>query len=75
MDQVVAAKRNWRDFFTIYSAGKLDMNEAEAEAIALATGADVESAQELVEMRFGADSIEDTEDDYKFVIWPKSLPF
>ena len=66
MDQVVAAKRNWRDFFTIYSAGKLDMNEADAETIVLATGAEIEAAQELVEMRWGADSIEDTEDDYKF---------
>ena len=66
MKQVVAAKPNWRDFFTIYSAGKLDLNEAEAEAIALATGVDVEEAQELVEMRFGPDGIEDTEDDHKF---------
>ncbi|MGK0185926.1 MAG: general secretion pathway protein K [Verrucomicrobiales bacterium] len=66
MDQIVASKRNWRDFFTIYSGGKLDMNEAEAEAIALATGADIESAQEVVQMRWGADDIEDTEDDYKF---------
>ena len=66
MDQVVAAKRNWRDFFTIYSGGKLDMNEAEAEAITLATGAELDNAQELVEMRFGPDNIEDTEDDYKF---------
>lgn len=66
MDQVVAAKRNWRDFFTIYSAGKLDVNEAEAEAIALATRAEIQAAQELVEMRWGADGIEDTEDDYRF---------
>ncbi|MDA0812863.1 MAG: type II secretion system protein GspK [Verrucomicrobia bacterium] len=66
MDQVIAAKRNWRDFFTIYSGGKLDMNEADAEAIALATGADIESAQELVELRWGPDKIDDTEDDYKF---------
>jgi general secretion pathway protein K len=66
MEQVVAAKRNWRDFFTIYSTGKLDMNEANAEAIALATGVDIEEAQDLVEMRFGADDMEDTLDDYKF---------
>jgi general secretion pathway protein K len=66
MDQVIAAKRNWRDFFTIYSGGKLDMNEAEAGGVGLATGADIESAQELVELRYGADKIEDTEDDYKF---------
>ncbi|MEZ5325545.1 MAG: type II secretion system protein GspK [Verrucomicrobiales bacterium] len=66
MDQVIAAKRNWRDFFTIYSGGKLDMNEADAEAISLATGAEIGAAEELVKMRWGEDGIEDTEDDYKF---------
>ena len=77
----------WRDYFTIYSAGKLDINEATAELLAVATLPNVAEAQqffeeqlaaiedprkasrrigeaaEVVEMRWGRDGIEDTEDD------------
>ncbi|MDG2125589.1 MAG: type II secretion system protein GspK [Verrucomicrobiales bacterium] len=63
MEMVILLKPNWKDFFTIYSGGRLDLNEANAEAISLATKADIEDAQELVETRWGADGIEDTEDD------------
>jgi general secretion pathway protein K len=79
----------WRDYFTIYSAGKLDVNEASAELLAIASLPDIraaqtffeqqftaqeegrdpshrlEEAQEVVEMRWGKDGIEDTEDDEK----------
>lgn len=78
-DLVVANLPDWRDYFTIYSAGKVDLNEAEAKvlaAVALALdgtsdpGRDfpdkLKEAGELVEDRWGPDGIEDTEDDIKF---------
>ncbi|MGI8602202.1 MAG: general secretion pathway protein GspK [Verrucomicrobiales bacterium] len=79
----------WRDYFTIYSAGKLDVNEANAELLAVASLPDVRAAQtfyeqqfeaaedgrdpshrieeagEVIEMRWGADGMEDTDDDEK----------
>lgn len=88
MELLPAVCPNWRDYFTIYSAGKLDVNEASAECLAIASleGVDealrfyeqqleaqlderarpnehVLDAQEVVEMRWGRDGIEDTDDD------------
>jgi general secretion pathway protein K len=70
---------DWRDFFTIYSAGKVDLNEADAKvmaavALALEGTSDPQQdypdklvdAQELVQDRWGPDGIEETKDDIKF---------
>ena len=78
-DAVVANLPDWRDYFTIYSAGKVDLNEAEAKvlaavALALEGTSDPERdfpdklklAEKLVQDRWGPDGIEDTEDDIKF---------
>ncbi|MDB6132447.1 MAG: ral secretion pathway protein GspK [Verrucomicrobiales bacterium] len=79
-DQVTALKKDWRDYFTIYSAGKLDLNAAEPKVIALGMNiskasfdaasqdfeADMKDAVEFVEKyRWGADGIEFTTDDQK----------
>lgn len=71
MDLAILLRPDWRNWFTIYSAGRLDVNEAEAELIAVAAGARdaeedielVEAARQVVELRWGADGIENTEDD------------
>jgi hypothetical protein len=76
--KIIANLPDWRDYFTVYSAGKLDVNEAEAKVLAAAAVACGHSsnpqrelevklgeAQELVNDRFGADGIEDTEDDIR----------
>jgi len=75
MDLAILLQPRWRDYFTIYSAGALDINEAPAELIALATSNDagevptrLEEAEELVELRLGEDLIEDTEDDRRLSI-------
>lgn len=78
-DQVVSNLPDWRDYFTIYSAGKVDINEAEAKVLAAAAVAvegtsdpasdfpdKLKDAQELVTDRWGPDGVEDTEDDIKF---------
>ncbi len=77
-DEITALLPDWRDFFTIYSAGKIDLNEAEAKVIASAALAVkgtsdpardypdlLVEAQELVTDRWGSDGIEETEDDIK----------
>lgn len=78
-DLLAANAPDWRDFFTIYSSGGLDLNEAEPKVIAAAIlacspTADpqddyprfVEEAVEFVQnFRWGADGVEDTEDDQK----------
>lgn len=77
-DQVVASLPDWRDYFTIYSQGKVDLNESEAKVIAAASLAaegrsdpardweeKLKNAMDVVESRWGPDGIEDTEDDIK----------
>lgn len=66
MDLVEAVKPDWRNWFTIWSAGKLDCNEASAELIAAAAEVPVETADQIVEKVRGADGIRDTDDDAPF---------
>jgi general secretion pathway protein K len=42
----------WRDIFTIYSAGKLDVNEASAECLAIASLDSVAEAQRYAQQQF-----------------------
>lgn len=65
-DTIASLKPNWRDYLTIYSSGKLDLNEAPADLIAIVCDTTPETAQEFVESRWGEDKIEDTEDDKKY---------
>ena len=66
MEQVEALRPDWRDWFTVWSSGTLDINEADAELIAVA--ADVTEAQASIipETVRGNDDIRDTEDDLPF---------
>lgn len=66
MDLIERVKPGWRDWFTVWSAGGLDINEADAEKISIAAECNVEDADALVEMVRGADGIRGTEDDAPF---------
>ncbi len=66
MDLVAALKPDWKEYFTLWNSGKVDINSASAEVIVAATGATIEDAEELVDTRNGPDDIPYTEDDYKF---------
>lgn len=66
MDQVEQLRPDWRDWFTVWSSGQLDINEADAELIAVAAEVGVERAQIIPETVRGADEIRDTEDDVPF---------
>jgi len=63
MDLVEAANPNWRDWFTVWSSGGLDVNEAPAEFLAVATETNVEAAMTVVSLVDGPDGIRNTEDD------------
>jgi general secretion pathway protein K len=63
MEIVEAFNPRWRDWFTVWSSGGLDVMEAPAEFLAMATETEVEQAQTIVEIVDGADGIRNTEDD------------
>ena len=66
MDMVEAVRPDWRDWFTIWSSGGLDLNEAPAELIAAAAEIPVEQAEIIPETVRGTDGIRDTTDDVPF---------
>jgi general secretion pathway protein K len=66
MDKVESLKPDWRDWFTIWSTGQLDLNVASAELIAAAVEIPVEQAKQIPDMVIGPDGIRDTQDDKPF---------
>ena len=66
MDLVEALRPDWRNWFTIWSSGGLDLNEAPAELIAVAADVSADVAAVIPSTVCGADSIRDTEDDVPF---------
>ena len=63
MELVEAANPRWRDWFTVWSSGGLDVTEAPAEFIAIAAEGNIEDAYQVVQIVDGADGIRNTEDD------------
>jgi type II secretory pathway component PulK len=66
MDLVEAVRPDWREWFTIWSGGALDLNDAPAELIAAAAEVRVEEADIIPETVRGTDGLRDTEDDVPF---------
>ncbi len=66
MDLVEAVRPDWRNWFTIWSSGGLDLNEAPAELIAAAADVTVEQAEIIPETVRGTDGLRDTTDDVPF---------
>lgn len=63
MEEVEKAYPQWRDWFSVYASGVVDVNEAKPEVIAAITGADIRYAQMLRSQRIGRDGILNSEDD------------
>ena len=61
MDLVEAVRPDWRNWFTIWSSGALDLNEAPAELIAAAAEIPVEQADIIPETVRGTDGLRDTD--------------
>jgi hypothetical protein len=66
MERVEALQPRWADWFTVWSGGKLDLNDAPAERIAIAAECPIEQAQMVCDSVCGEDGIRDTEDDMPF---------
>lgn len=66
MDLVEALRPDWREWFTVWSGGALDLNEASAELIAAAAECSVDQAEIIPESIRGPDGQRDTEDDVPF---------
>lgn len=66
MDRLEALRPNWRDWFTVWSSGPLDLNEASPELIAAVAGVSLDDASVIPKSVRGADGIRGTEDDVPF---------
>ncbi len=66
MDLVEAVRPDWRNWFTIWSTGPLDVNEAPAELIAAAAEIPVDQANIVPEKVRGPDGVRDTVDDVDY---------
>jgi general secretion pathway protein K len=66
MDEIEALRPDWRNWFTIWSSGTLDINEADAELISVATEVTESQASVITETVRGTDNIRNTEDDAPF---------
>jgi len=66
MDLVEAMNPNWRQWFTVWSSGPLDVNDATTEMIALASESRPEQAEIIPETVRGMDGARDTIDDAPF---------
>lgn len=65
MHMLEEANPDWREWFTVWSNGKLDLNEAKPELIAAAAEVSIDQARDLVEHVLGPDRERDTEDDQR----------
>ncbi len=66
MEELAAVKPDWRDAFTIFGDGKIDVNEAGADVLQAATGLTPEMTADVIRARLGPDGEEGTEDDLRF---------
>ena len=63
MDFVAQVQPLWRDYFTLYGDGLLDLNSAAPEVIEAFLGTTTDGALNFAAARLGADGLEGTEDD------------
>lgn len=66
MEELAKVNPNWRDAFTIFGDGKIDVNEAGPEVLQVATGLTPEMTADIIRARLGPDGEEGTEDDLRF---------
>ena len=66
MDLLEEVNPQWKNWFTIWSSGKLDINEADVALIAAAAEVSPDDARTIVDYVLGPDQLRDTEDDQRF---------
>ncbi len=66
MEVLIRVNPDWREAFTIFGDGKVDVNEASSDILQAAAGLTPEMTEDILRMRRGDDEIEPSEDDYRF---------
>ncbi|MDZ4787393.1 MAG: type II secretion system protein GspK [Blastochloris sp.] len=67
MAPLIKAKPDWKDFFTVWGDGRLDLNEAPSDLIAAVCEVGTVASESFVERRLGPDGKVDTKDDFVYV--------
>ncbi|MBX7210495.1 MAG: general secretion pathway protein GspK [Verrucomicrobiaceae bacterium] len=63
MEQVNAFYPGWRDWFTVFGDGRIDVNDAKPELIAVLADVPMERVGPLMQYRLGMDGVKWTKDD------------
>ncbi|MEZ5387776.1 MAG: type II secretion system protein GspK [Prosthecobacter sp.] len=71
MDIVNAERPDWREWFTVYGDGLIDINDTSAEIISLLGNVPMERVQPLLTFRAGPDGRHRTRDDSRFTSVPQ----
>lgn len=66
MDYVERIYPGWRQWFSVYSTGVVDINETTPEVLSALTGADIRFTTDLITRRLGRDGIRGTKDDIPY---------
>lgn len=66
MEMLERVHPTWRDAFTIFGDGKVDVNEASADVLQAVTGLDAEMVGGILRQRVGGDEVEPSDDDFHF---------
>lgn len=65
MDRINVMRPDWREWFTVMGDGRIDVNEARAELIALIANVPMERVTPLLTLRAGKDGMKNTRDDHR----------
>lgn len=65
MEQVNAFYPGWRDWFTVFGDGRIDVNDARGELISVLADVPIERVAPLMQYRLGMDGVKWTKDDQK----------
>lgn len=71
MAEVDVIRPDWREWFTIYGNGKVDVNDASTELIALVADVPLERVAPVTKFRAGVDGVRRTLDDQKLTSVPQ----
>lgn len=71
MERLREIKPDWRDFFTVLGDGRVDVNDARPEIIALLANVPVERVEPVMQLRRGRDGVLDTMDDMRLTTVPQ----
>lgn len=71
MEMVNAERPDWREWFTVFGDGRVDINDARPELISLLADVPMERVQPLLTFRAGKDGAQHTQDDQRLASVPQ----